>query len=37
MGENLLRQFEVEMGLVSAETAPQTATSKTLGPTTTGG
>lgn len=32
MGENLLRQFEVEMGLVNAETAPQTATSKTLGP-----
>lgn len=35
LGENLLRQFEVEMGLVSAETAPQTATQKTLGPTTT--
>jgi phage shock protein A len=33
MGENLLRQFEVEMGLVSAETAPPTATTKTLGPT----
>lgn len=32
MGENLLRQFEVEMGLVNAETAPPTATSKTLGP-----
>lgn len=33
MGENLLRQFEVEMGLVSAETAPPAATTKTLGPT----
>jgi hypothetical protein len=33
MGENLLRQFEVDMGLVSAETAPQAATTKTLGPT----
>ena len=32
MGENLLRQFEVEMGLVSAETAPQVQAQKTLGP-----
>lgn len=33
MGENLLKQFEVEMGLVNAESAPQVATQKTLGPT----
>lgn len=32
MGENLLRQFEVEMGLVNAESAPQVAPQKTLGP-----
>lgn len=36
MGENLLRQFEVDMGLVSAETAPQVQASKTLGPQTNG-
>ncbi len=33
MGENLLRQFEVELGLVNAESAPQSAPQKTLGPT----
>lgn len=33
MGENLLRQFEVDMGLVSAESAPPAAAQKTLGPT----
>lgn len=33
MGENLLRQFEVELGLVNAESAPQAAPQKTLGPT----
>jgi phage shock protein A len=32
MGENLLKQFEVELGLVNAESAPQAATQKTLGP-----
>jgi phage shock protein A len=32
MGENLLKQFEVELGLVNAESAPQTQTQKTLGP-----
>jgi phage shock protein A len=37
MGEELLRKFEVEMGLVNAETAPATTTNKTLGPTQTSG
>ena len=32
MGENLLKQFEVELGLVNAESAPQTTAQKTLGP-----
>lgn len=34
LGENLLKQYEVELGLVNAESAPQTAAQKTLGPTT---
>ena len=34
LGENLLKQYEVELGLVNAESAPQSATQKTLGPTT---
>jgi hypothetical protein len=33
LGENLLKQFEAQLGLVNAESAPQTATTKTLGPT----
>jgi phage shock protein A len=33
LGENLLKQFEVELGLVNAESAPQAPTQKTLGPT----
>ena len=32
LGENLLKQFEVELGLVNAESAPQAPTQKTLGP-----
>ena len=32
LGENLLKQFEAELGLVNAESAPQAASSKTLGP-----
>jgi hypothetical protein len=33
LGENLLKQFEAQLGLVNAESAPQTPTTKTLGPT----
>ncbi|MFN8573781.1 MAG: PspA/IM30 family protein [Gemmatimonadaceae bacterium] len=33
LGENLLKQFEVELGLVNAESAPVTQAQKTLGPT----
>lgn len=32
MGENLLKQFEVELGLVNAESAPVSQAQKTLGP-----
>ena len=32
MAEDALTQFEVELGLVNAESAPQTQTQKTLGP-----
>lgn len=33
LGENLLKQFEVELGLVNAESAPVAQAQKTLGPT----
>ncbi|MBV6520082.1 MAG: hypothetical protein MNPFHGCM_00187 [Gemmatimonadaceae bacterium] len=32
LGEDLLKQFEVELGLVNAESAPQAKAQKTLGP-----